>query len=89
MGREEMTPCEAHDPKKSAWTGEWPGVAECREMGFYCQDGHGPHPRWGSFCPCAADAPGAIPDLNRLTHFRMTGKDDLYADCPRTPRLAN
>jgi len=68
------------------WTGEWPGVAECRERGWFCQDGFGPDHRWGSFCPCPPDAPGAMPDLNRLAFFNATGRDTLYDGCPRIPR---
>lgn len=70
----------------TTWTGEWPGVAECRERGWYAQDGHGPDPRWGSFCPCSADTPGAIPDLNRLAWFYATGEDTKYDGCDRVPR---
>lgn len=68
------------------WTGEWPGVAECKEKGWFCQDGFGPDSRWGSFCPCPPDAPGAMADLNRLAHFNATGKDNLYDGCTRRPR---
>lgn len=42
------------------WTGEWPGVADCRDLGWYCRrapDG------WQR---CEASAPGATEDLNRL-----------------------
>lgn len=70
----------------SVWTGLWPGVAECRERGWFCQDGHGSDPRWGSFCPCSKDAPGAMEDLNRWMYFVATGKDDMYVGCNRTPR---
>ena len=69
------------------WLGEWPDVAECRERGWYCQDGHGPDYRWGSFCPCPPDAPGAIEDLNRWVRFQQTGVDDMYEGCDRKPRL--
>jgi len=68
------------------WTGEWPGIAECRERGWYCQDGFGPSSRWGSFCPCPKDAPGAMEDLNRLAYFKTFGKDGLYDGCDRKPR---
>ena len=68
------------------WTGEWPGVAECRERGWFCQDGFGPDSRYGSFCPCPPDAPDAMADLNRLVHFKATGRDDLYDGCTRVPR---
>lgn len=68
------------------WSGEWPGVAECRERGWFCQDGFGPDRRWGSFCPCSPGAPDAREDLNRWEHFRTTGQDDLYDGCNRKPR---
>src|SRR4051812_14033760 len=42
------------------WTGEWPGVAECREYGLYTKWGR------GGWEPCGADDPEAVPDLNRL-----------------------
>jgi hypothetical protein len=78
--------CLGHDPKKSVWDGEWPGSKECRERGFYCQDGFYSSSKWGSFCPCPQNAPGAMLDMNRLAHFRRTGKDDLYEGCVRVPR---
>jgi hypothetical protein len=48
--------------KPLPWTGEWPGVAECREFGWYAYcpgDGSGWH-------PCTKDHPGAKEDLNLL-----------------------
>jgi hypothetical protein len=77
--------CKGHDPNKSIWTGVWPGTEECQERGWFCQDGHGPHDRFGGFCPCPPDAPGAMEDMNRLAHFRATGKDDMYDGCTRVP----
>lgn len=68
------------------WDGEWPGITECRKRGWYAQDGHGPDHRWGSFCPCSADTPGAKEDLNRWVWFKRTGKDTLYEGCDRVPR---
>lgn len=46
--------------KRQIWSGEWPGVAECREMGLWCRmTEHG-------WTPCAPDDPEAREDLNRL-----------------------
>lgn len=68
---------EDHDPEGSRWTGEWPGVAECRELGFFCVEapGMGPHPVGGCFWPCSPDYPGATEDLNRLARYKATGHD--------------
>lgn len=45
----------------TVWTGEYPGLAEAIEYGFYAHlvPGRG----WQE---CAADAPDTMPDLNRL-----------------------
>ena len=44
------------------WAGEWPGLAECREFGLWCQR----NPDGPGWLPCARDVPGATEDLNRL-----------------------
>ena len=62
------------DAEHTVWTGEWPGPAECREKGWYCQGGVPGFP-WR---PCGPEAPGATEDLNRLVHWKTTGRDDLY-----------
>lgn len=46
------------------WTGEWPGVAECREFGWYSYWELGETTR--RRVSCSADHPEASEDLNRL-----------------------
>ena len=78
--------CECEGEHSDVWTGEFPGVVECRIRGWYCQDGFGSHPQFGSFCPCPQDAPGAMEDLNRLAYFKSRGKDEKYTGCTREYR---
>jgi hypothetical protein len=48
--------------RRMPWTGEWPGVAECREYDLWCiRNPNGP-----GHVPCHASTPGASEDLNRL-----------------------
>jgi hypothetical protein len=44
------------------WTGEWPGLAECREFGWYLKEVTDKE-----IYECDKDAIGAEEDLNRLT----------------------
>jgi len=54
--------CEGHDPELTRWTGLFPGIAECRELGWYVQI----DPRTHLIGPrCEADHPHASEDLNR------------------------
>lgn len=49
------------DDDRMAWTGEWPGVAECREFGWYAKRVEGK-----GWVRCQAGEPDACEDLNRL-----------------------
>ena len=65
--------CEGHDPAQAKWTGEWPGVEECRRLGFWCVPAV-----TGGYRPCDEKEPGAREDLNRLAYLRVTGRDGRY-----------
>jgi hypothetical protein len=43
------------------WTGEWAPETLCRELGWYFKPG-----LRGRFVRCSADAPGAVPDWDRV-----------------------
>jgi hypothetical protein len=45
------------------WAGEWPGVYECRELGFYARRSERGWER------CEPETPGAREDLNRLAEY--------------------
>jgi len=74
-GQRFMCDCAGHDRKAAAWSGELPGVQECRERGWWCclaPDGVGTR-------PATDDTPGATPDLTRRAVWKATGEDKLYA----------
>ena len=71
---------DAHDPKKTLWTGEWPGVVECQELGWYavyCPDLGESRRGSAAWWPCTKDFFGASEDLNRWTTFVKRGVDPL------------
>jgi hypothetical protein len=47
--------------RRLPWTGEWPGLEQCREFGWFEKFVPGV-----GRVPCGEDEPGAWPDLNRL-----------------------
>lgn len=53
--------------RRERWSGEWPGLAECREFGWYVKWVETDHP-WGGTCwqRCGPEDPDARGDLNRL-----------------------
>ena len=58
-------------PRRIPWSGEWPGVAEAREFGWYCRrDPDGP-----GYVPCSADHPGAREDLTRVAMEGVWDRD--------------
>ena len=64
--------CAGHDPSASAWSGEWPGLAECRALGWYARRAA------VGWEPCGPEVDGAREDLNRLSFFHEFGFDGLY-----------
>lgn len=64
--------CAGHNKQDARWTGEWPGVVECRERGWFCRMVDG---RWR---PCDSTDDGATEDLNRWGYFQQSGEDGFY-----------
>lgn len=54
------------DSKRMPWSGEYPGVAECREFGFWCVEGRKMTPPQPGWVRVPAGTPGATEDLNRM-----------------------
>lgn len=51
--------------KRERWTGEWPGKAECRELGLWCVAVPVP-PHYRRYHAADEYTPGKTEDLNRL-----------------------
>jgi hypothetical protein len=62
-GRQRLSCDHEHDCGAEAWTGTWPGVVECVELGLWAHFVPNGNPSWR---PCGPDHPNAVPDLNRL-----------------------
>jgi len=64
--------CDCDDSEGERWSGQWPGVFECRALDWYARRAA------SGWVPCSADTAGARPDLNRLAFFAAHGYDGLY-----------
>lgn len=67
--------CSGVEEERLPWTGRWPGAEAAEGFGLWCYWGDRETGEYiesifsgqvGSWLPCAADHPGARPDLNRL-----------------------
>lgn len=69
---DEGWPTVVTDDMRIPWSGEWPGVMECREFGWYSYfDPANRDRKTGDpWIRCSPDHPGASEDLNRLATRR-------------------
>lgn len=58
--------CDSDSGIRMPWSGEWPGVAECREYGFWSVFGPGLNPPQPGWMSVPEGTPGARENLNRL-----------------------
>ena len=70
--------CEDEPEQRLPWTGEWPGVVECREFGWYSKmiPGRG-------WVPCEKHEPGSHENLNRLHVDAVWSKEQGRFILPR------
>lgn len=54
--------CQEDTVPRIPWQGEWPGVADCRRLGWYAKRNR----NGAGWVPCDKDDPEATEDLNRL-----------------------
>lgn len=64
-GQEWSCCCDKEELKyqRLRWSGEWPGLSECREFNWYCRRAPSPQP---GYIACDKNDPDAHEDLNRL-----------------------
>lgn len=60
---------DVHNPTETKWTGYWPGVMECFDMGWFAK--FKPGVGW---IRTSIDDPEGSADLNRWTVFQITSK---------------
>jgi hypothetical protein len=63
----------AEAPRRMPWTGEYPGAAQCRELGWYARPIQGQ-----GWVPCSADDEGAFEDINRLISGHWNAKTQRW-----------
>jgi hypothetical protein len=61
--------CEHEEGNGGTWTGEWPGVVECREFNLFSRFVPGL-----GFVPVDRGDPAAVEDLNTLTARGLSGE---------------
>jgi hypothetical protein len=62
--------CTINEAERLLWTGEWPGLADCRELGFYLKIVTDKE-----IYECDKDTIGAEEDLNRLARDGVWSKE--------------
>lgn len=68
-------------PRRIPWSGEWPGLAECRTFGWYCRR----NPRGAGWVTCSKDHPEARENLNRLAMEATWDREEARYVLPDEP----